>query len=303
MSQADPQVTLARLRETIAQLQGIVATLETEARAIPQAALDSVVADTAALVQQLQAPNDSAASPEVAATPPASTEDEWDEDLFTETPPPQSVAEKKPARSKTPLQRRPRQPWWQQQKVIIGAIAATAAFILVWQFTTTTDSEDVVATQPTDSIETIETVETAPTPEIDDGRSPEIVEQPSPEVDAKPTPPVEVKPAPPLTPEQRLIAAIQTQLEDVSQPYGDNIVRSIQPDFAASTLKITVGDAWYLLKEGLQDRLGADVLELAQMLDFKTMRVEDLEGNFVARNPVVGDALVIMRRYQTYGDE
>lgn len=296
MSQADPQVTLARLRETIAQLQGVVATLETEARSIPQGALDSVVADTAALVQQLQSPNISADSPDVTATPPASTEDDWDQDLFGETAPPQPVASK-PDRPATTPRRRPRKPWWQQQKVIIGAIAATAALIVVWQLTTT--SEDIVATQPTDAIET---VETAPAPELD-GRSPDIVEQPSPKVDVKPAPPVEIKPAPPLTPEQRLIAAIQTQLEDVSQPYGDNIVRSIQPDFAASTLKITVGDAWYLLKEGLQDRLGADVLELAQKLDFKTMRVEDLEGNFVARNPVVGDALVIMRRYQTYGDE
>lgn len=298
MSQADPQVTLARLKETIAQLQGIVATLETETRSIPQAALDSVVADTAALVQQLQSPNIAADSPDVTVTTPASTEDDWDEDLFGETSPPQPVANK-PDRPATTPRRRPRKPWWQRQKVIIGAIAATAAFILVWQFTTTTDSEDVVATQPT---EPIETVETAPAPELD-GRSPDIVEQPSPKVDSQPTPSVEIKPAPPLTPEQRLIAAIQTQLEDVSQPYGDNIVRSIQPDFAASTLKITVGDAWYLLKEGLQDRLGADVLELAQKLDFKTMRVEDLEGNFVARNPVVGDALVIMRRYRTYGDE
>lgn len=298
MSQADPQVTLARLRETIAQLQRIVASLETEARSLPQSALDSVVADTAVLVQQLQAPNDSTASPEVTTVPPASTEDDWDEDLFTESTPAQPVLDK-PARPTTPLRRRPRQPWWQQQKVIIGAIAATVAFIVVWQFTTTSDSGDVMATQPTDSIET---VETAPAPELD-GRSPEIVEQPNPKVDTKSDSPAEVKPAPPLTPEQRLIAAIQTQLEDVSQPYGDNIVRSIQPDFAASTLNITVGDAWYLLKERLQDRLGADVLELAQKLDFKTMRVEDLAGNFVARNPVVGDALVIMRRYQTYGDE
>ncbi|NJN72791.1 MAG: hypothetical protein HC799_08275, partial [Limnothrix sp. RL_2_0] len=182
---------------------------------------------------------------------------------------------------------------------------ATVAFILVWQFTTTTDSEDVVATQPT---EPIETVETAPVPDPEfDGRSPEVADKPTPQpksnLNTQSAPPLEVKPTIPLTPEQRLIAAIQTQLEDVSQPYGDNIVRSIQPDFATGTLKITVGDAWYLLKEGLQDRLGADVLELSQMLDFKTMRVEDLEGNFVARNPVVGDALVIMRRYQTYGDE
>ncbi|NJN72792.1 MAG: hypothetical protein HC799_08280, partial [Limnothrix sp. RL_2_0] len=85
MSQADPQVTLARLKETIAQLQGIVATLETEARSLPQAALDNVVADTAVLVQQLQAPNDSTTLSEVTTPPPTSIEENWDEDLFGET--------------------------------------------------------------------------------------------------------------------------------------------------------------------------------------------------------------------------
>ncbi|MGB2924177.1 MAG: hypothetical protein WBB82_02645 [Limnothrix sp.] len=294
MSQADPQVTLARLRETIAQLQGVVAALEAENKSLTQTALDSVVADTAILVQQLQQVGDRPAAPTI--TPSIDiTETDWDDDLFGESP---STTKTKPSTAptsaKTPLRRRPQKPWWQEQKIFIGAAAAAIAFIFIWKFTTVPAPTELVATQPA------ETTEIAPDP-VANTPAP-IIEQPKSETPVTPKPVPAAKPAPP-TPEQRLIAAIQSQLDDVTQPYGDNIVRAIEPNFAASTLKITVGDGWYLLKEGLQDRLGADVLKLAQLLDFKTMRVEDLEGNFVARNPVVGKALVIMRRYQTFGEE
>jgi hypothetical protein len=195
--------------------------------------------------------------------------------------------------------RRRQKPWWQQQKVLIGAVGAAIAFIFVWQLATkqpetTLEASNPVTGTPTTTVDTDQTIE--PNTETPTITAPVI-----------PQPTVEIKPAPepprPLTPEQRLIAAIQAQVDDVTQPYGDNIVRSIEADFEQGTLRIIVGDAWYLLKEKLQDRLGTDVLRLAQKLDFNKMRVEDLQGNFVARNPVVGDALVIMKRYQDFAPE
>lgn len=298
MSQADSPDALIRLKATIAQLQEVLTTLETEGVTLPERALDNLAADAAALVQGLKVP-----------TPPTvnglmDTED-WVDGTDPATPPP--IA---PRQRPTPATRRVnpsvmgrrQKPWWQRQKIWLGAAGAAIAMVLIWQFTTRAPETVLEASNP-DTTTPIETVETdQPTqPTEPQGAAPKV------SAPAIPQPTVEVKPVPepprPLTPEQRLLAAIQAQVEDVTQPYGDNIVRSIEANFEQGILRITVGDAWYLLKDKLQDRLGMDMLALAQKLDFTKMRVEDLQGNFVARNPVVGDALVIMKRYQDFAPE
>jgi hypothetical protein len=289
MSQADPQASLIRLKQALSQLQQVVSNLEADPSEIPAAALDTLSSDTENLIRQLQRERPET-TPEV-ITPVV--------EVPVNTPgievPVTPVPKVKPRRVE-PVPRRPRrQPWWQQQKIWIGVTTAAIAFVFIWKFTTQTPqvSEEVAQSPGTESIEEVTPVTPQP-------------ETPAPQVApnvSEPTPLPTAGPPKPLTPEQRLIAAIQSRLDEVTQPYGDNIVRSIQADFETNTLRITVGDAWYLLREGLQDRLGMDVLELAQLLDFKKMVVEDLAGNFVARNPVVGDRLVIVRRYQDFSGE
>ncbi|WP_024544699.1 hypothetical protein [Picosynechococcus sp. NKBG15041c] len=288
MSQADPQASLVRLKQALAQLQQVVSNLEADPTEIPAAALDILSNDTESLIQQLQRERPET-TPEV-ITPVV--------EVPVNTPgievPVTPVPKVKPRRVE-PVPRRPRrQPWWQQQKIWIGVATVAIAFIFIWKFTIQTPqvSEEVAQSPGTESTE--EVIPVTPQPETPTPKVAPNISEPT------PTPLPSAAPPKPLTPEQRLIAAIQNQLDEVTQPYGDNIVRSIQADFETNTLRITVGDAWYLLREGLQDRLGMDVLELAQLLDFKKMVVEDLAGNFVARNPVVGDRLVIVRRYQDF---
>lgn len=296
MSQADSQSALIRLRETIAQLQGIVSDLESANIELPPSAIESLETDTARLIQALKpTPEVGETSAPESATSPAA---DWDDEFFgTEPEPPKPATRQEPRQPSTSPRTtvrpgRSQKPWWQQQKLWVGAISAAIAFIFVWKIATRSPEPTTIAEEPQTGTP-IETVE--PLPETSSPAQPEVIVQP------EPTPEIiEPEPPKPLTPEQRLIAAIQAQVDDVTQPYGDNIVRAIEADFDNNILRITVGDAWYLLKEGLQDRLGKDVLELARLLDFQNLRVKDLEGNFVARNPVVGDALVIVRRYQSY---
>lgn len=287
MSQAESQASLIRLKQTLDALQVAVSRLES-ADNLSTTALDRWVQDTEQLVQQLQAPVIS----ETVTPTPAIAPDEWDDDLLTEPVPVTNPVKPTRPEGVRPKPRK-KQPWWQQQKVIIGTISAAIALIFIWKFTTGTPqlSEEIAQTPSSEPTEQVE----PSTPSAPSTPEPTVNE-----TEPEPIAPVVPEPAKPLTPEQRLIAAIQAQLDEVTQPYGDNIVRSIQADFAQNTLRITVGDAWYLLKEGLQDRLGMEVLKLAQVLDFKKMVVEDLQGNFVARNPVIGDRLVIVRRYQEF---
>ncbi|MEB3224782.1 MAG: hypothetical protein VKJ86_03150 [Synechococcus sp.] len=293
MSQTDPQASLDRLKQTLNQLQQVITDLEANPQGIPTTALDILSTDTENFIRELQRIQPET-TPEV-VTPVV--------EVPVDTPGievPTTPAPKVKPRRVEPVPRRPRrQPWWQQQKIWIGLASVAIAIVFIWKFTIQTPQlkEEIAQSPRPETSEEVAPV--TPEPELPTPAPTVIPKATGP----KPTPALSTEAPKALTPEQRLIAAIQAQLDEVTQPYGDNIVRTIQADFETNTLRITVGDAWYLLREGLQDRLGMEVLELAQLLDFKKMVVEDLAGNFVARNPVVGDRLVIVRRYQDFSGE
>lgn len=118
---------------------------------------------------------------------------------------------------------------------------------------------------------------------------------------APPTP--EVQPLEPeqthslvLTPEQTLIAAVENQVAEVSNRFASGLIRSIQADFKSSSLSVKVSDDWFNLEPSQQDKLAADMLERSRSLDFSHLYVIDSQDKLVARNPVVGTEMVILRR-------
>jgi len=132
--------------------------------------------------------------------------------------------------------------------------------------------------------------------------------QPTPTPTATPQPPAPVpapsplpKPspsAPPLrlTPEQRLIAAIQDQVAEITNNYADGLIRSIRADFVGDRLIVTVTEAWYDLPAARQDRLASEMLQRSRQLDFSKLELEDPTGELLARSPVVGSSMVIFKR-------
>lgn len=107
---------------------------------------------------------------------------------------------------------------------------------------------------------------------------------------------IPVEPVPPkYTPEQSLIAAIQQELNTLTQRDASGLIQSIQADFLASHLVVTVKDDWYDLKPARQESLGNEVWLRSQKLDFRKLDMIDSQGRLVARNPVVGNAIVILR--------
>jgi hypothetical protein len=127
-----------------------------------------------------------------------------------------------------------------------------------------------------------------------------IVDSPSPAPTVTPTPspsPIP-KPAPPLklTPEQTLIARIQDQVADVSNQYVNGLIQSVQANFRSSLLTVKIGDGWYTLEQSQQNKLSNEMLKRAQQLDFLKLEMTDPEGNLLARSPVVGSEMVILKR-------
>lgn len=113
----------------------------------------------------------------------------------------------------------------------------------------------------------------------------------------KPTP-SPTPPPPPLklTPEQKLIARIQDEVADVSNQSVAGLIQSVQANFRASRLTVKVGDRWYGLEPTQQDKLANDILKRAQQLNFVKLELTDPTGELLARSPVIGTEMIILKR-------
>ncbi|AFY33269.1 hypothetical protein [Calothrix sp. PCC 7507] len=181
----------------------------------------------------------------------------------------------------------------------LTGILAGIAVILVW--TTTT----VFSAKPTE-IATVPPVEEAPIPTPTIAQPPpesvtvtpepqptaEIIPPPEPEPEPNPTP----TPAVELTPEQALIAAIKNQVAEISDRFADGLIKSIQANFRTSNLTVKISDDWYTLVASQQDKLANEILQRSQQLDFSHLEIVDSQNRLIARNPIVGNEIVIFKR-------
>ena len=97
-----------------------------------------------------------------------------------------------------------------------------------------------------------------------------------------------------FTPEQTLIAALQTKLTELTKNYA-KFVNSIEIDLPKSSLSVEVTDDWYELSQTRQNKLANDMLERSRQLDFSNLKLKDSTGKLVARNPVIGDKIIILQ--------
>ncbi len=124
-----------------------------------------------------------------------------------------------------------------------------------------------------------------------------IVEVPVIKETPKPMEPEIIKPMPEtLTPEQKLIASIENQVIAITTKYGTELIKSIQANFQSSLLTVTFTDQWYGFETKQQDKLAKDIFQQAKELDFSRLKIIDLQNKLIARNAVVGDNMIIIRR-------
>lgn len=131
-----------------------------------------------------------------------------------------------------------------------------------------------------------------PTAEI----TPPLVEGMPPSAEPEPIPTPTPTPTIILTPEQNLIVAIENQVAEVSDRFASGLIKSIQANFRSSSLTLKISDYWYTLNQSQQDKLCDKMLQRSKELDFSHVEILDSQDRLVARNPVVGDEMVIFRR-------
>lgn len=101
---------------------------------------------------------------------------------------------------------------------------------------------------------------------------------------------------PELTPEQNLIVSIKKEILAVTNEYADGLILTIEANFNSGYLTINIDDNWYEINESKQDLLAQEIFKQAQILDFYKLNIKDTKGNLIARSPIVGNEMIIMRR-------
>ncbi len=117
---------------------------------------------------------------------------------------------------------------------------------------------------------------------------------------AKPAPSVNdlVKPErgdAPLTAEQIEIAKIQAQVSEVANQYGESLLGSVQTNFKRGRLIVALNDGWYQLDAQKQTQLVTDLQNRTRSLNFKKLLVADAQNHLIARSPVTGNEVIILR--------
>ncbi|WP_088892006.1 hypothetical protein [Leptolyngbya ohadii] len=101
------------------------------------------------------------------------------------------------------------------------------------------------------------------------------------------------RPEPALTPEK--LIRIEEKLAQVAEPYGESLIASVKPG-ERQHLKLTLDDHWFILPADSQDRLAKELWQRSRQLDYDQLEILDLENQRIARSPVVGEQMLILKR-------
>lgn len=106
---------------------------------------------------------------------------------------------------------------------------------------------------------------------------------------------VAIQPKLSFTPEQTLIAVLQSKLANLTNDYSGDPIDSVRVDVPQSSLSVEVTDGWYELSESRQIKLANEILKRSRQLDFTKLEFKDAVGTLVARNPVIGEEIIILQ--------
>jgi hypothetical protein len=313
--------SLETLGKTTAELENAISALPRR-KAIAKTKEAPPTATAATTVSETPAPpeiaiaKDKQASPPTVETPETVTPSDPLVEKPTETPTPEKT-------DAVAVTAQPPQPPQTQRKkwLIIGILAAIAiALIPLGLKFLPTESVAVVKAPPAEIIaespQVPEAIESAP--ELDSQtttdtkpQQPEISELPevvTPEITPEPelvTPEVvatktnQTASSPeiaPVTPEQNLIAAIAKKVNNLTTSSEPELITAIEADLNYSKLLITFDPQWYNLNSDRQDRVSQEILKRSRQLEFAKLIIQDNQGKAIARNPVVGNNMVIFQR-------
>ncbi|MEM8718243.1 MAG: hypothetical protein AAGE84_02890 [Cyanobacteria bacterium P01_G01_bin.39] len=114
---------------------------------------------------------------------------------------------------------------------------------------------------------------------------------------------VTIEPKLSFTPEQTLISALKTKVAQLPQDYPAELIDSLKVDLAHNSLQVNLSDQWYQLDESSQDAIANQMLQRSRVFSFEQLQLKDPADILVARNPVIGQEIVILEREKTNSEQ
>jgi len=74
------------------------------------------------------------------------------------------------------------------------------------------------------------------------------------------------------------------------------VIQSLKPNYPGSRLIVQVSDRWYRLESSQQDEFAEALRRQVTALDFSHLDLVDNSGATIARSPVIGDRMVLLKR-------
>jgi hypothetical protein len=142
-------------------------------------------------------------------------------------------------------------------------------------------------------------------PSVAPSVAPKIAATPKPKPSPVVVPSPSIKPSPVASPspvvakptsEKDKLADLRTTFNKVANAYGDGLVQEVTLNPSTSRLRVLLKDKWYDLSASQQDQLAQGLLESSTNADFSKLELADSKNRLVARSPVVGTDVVILRR-------
>ncbi len=99
-----------------------------------------------------------------------------------------------------------------------------------------------------------------------------------------------------LNPEASRRLQLRQNLDLIANALVPQSIVGIRPNDRSKSLTVTLNDAWYRSPEESQNNLSNSLLVIAQGQGYSHLQLEDTEGTVVARNPVVGDGMIVVQR-------
>jgi hypothetical protein len=125
--------------------------------------------------------------------------------------------------------------------------------------------------------------------------SPVAIASPKPIPMAEPVEPPKVIASKPAIPTVDL-AAIQAQLSSSIAAIGENLVDSVQAQETTHTLSVALKEDWSGLSTANQTQVAQTLLKKSQQLKFNKLELRDNSGELVARSPLIGNDVIILKR-------
>lgn len=96
--------------------------------------------------------------------------------------------------------------------------------------------------------------------------------------------------------QQQLAQSIGEALPANTNANRNGLIASLAPANNGKALTIRLDSGWYQLEPGEQEAIATALWSQRDDLKFQQLTLKDLQGKTIARNPVVGDQMVILRR-------